>query len=103
MSLYELTPALFSVAGVAATLLVAAYLHSVETWRARTNGLPLPPGPAPLPIVGNLLDMPSVRPWEGFRDLCAKHGVCLKYWHNDMYTHSFQEAFYGCACFVRIF
>ncbi|RPD62615.1 cytochrome P450 [Lentinus tigrinus ALCF2SS1-7] len=34
----------------------------------------LPPGPRPLPFIGNLLDIPNVRPWEAYRKLCRQHG-----------------------------
>ncbi|KAI0352608.1 CyP450 monooxygenase [Trametes cingulata] len=34
----------------------------------------LPPGPPPLPFVGNLFDIPKHKPWRGYRDLCAKYG-----------------------------
>ena len=29
--------------------------------------LRLPPGPQPLPVIGNALDMPVVRPWETYQ------------------------------------
>ena len=54
-----------------------AYLRSHILWRTRTKGRPLPPGPYPLPIVGNLFDVPNSKPWFGFRDMCAKYGESL--------------------------
>ncbi|EMD37506.1 hypothetical protein CERSUDRAFT_114146 [Gelatoporia subvermispora B] len=50
---------LLPVAGLAATLLWV-YLMS----RTRYRSLPLPPGPKPLPIIGNVRDMPKVCPWK---------------------------------------
>ncbi|KAI0763571.1 CyP450 monooxygenase [Trametes elegans] len=43
-------------------------------WRARSRNLPLPPGPRPLPIVGNILDMPTYKPWFKFREMSAQYG-----------------------------
>ncbi|THH30749.1 hypothetical protein EUX98_g3443 [Antrodiella citrinella] len=34
---------------------------------------PLPPGPKPWPIIGNMLDVPTVRPWERYREWCDKY------------------------------
>ncbi|EJF63285.1 cytochrome P450 [Dichomitus squalens LYAD-421 SS1] len=31
-------------------------------------------GPYPLPIIGNLFDVPKSKPWIGFRDICMKYG-----------------------------
>ncbi|PIL22734.1 cytochrome P450 [Ganoderma sinense ZZ0214-1] len=34
----------------------------------------LPPGPPPLPITGNLFDIPKTRPWIGYRELSNEYG-----------------------------
>ncbi|TCD61264.1 hypothetical protein EIP91_008697 [Steccherinum ochraceum] len=47
-------------------------LWTVVTW-FRKPKYPLPPGPKPLPIIGNVLDMPSVRPWEKYREWCKQY------------------------------
>ncbi|KAI0629728.1 cytochrome P450 [Trametes polyzona] len=43
-------------------------------WRARAQGRPLPPGPRRLPIIGNIFDVPTWKPWIGFRDLSTRFG-----------------------------
>ncbi|RPD62671.1 cytochrome P450 [Lentinus tigrinus ALCF2SS1-6] len=60
-----------------ATLLV---LQLCRTIWAKRKRLPLPPGPSPLPLVGNLFDIPKTTPWVGYRDLSKKYGdlVCLQ-------------------------
>lgn len=64
--------------GFAAALLFAYYILSQirerVLWTHRMRGLSLPPGPRPLPLIGNLLDMPSFKQWFGFKDLCSKYG-----------------------------
>ena len=42
-------------------LLLTLYLRSFLSWRARTKGVPLPPGPKPLPFVGNMFNMPTFK------------------------------------------
>lgn len=69
-----LNPIASLVAFLAVTYLVLSYVRSVINWRTRQRGRPLPPGPAPLPVIGNLLDMPETRKWLGFQDLCTKYG-----------------------------
>nr|BED43012.1 cytochrome P450 monooxygenase [Trametes versicolor] len=64
---------LVSVLAVTSFFLLS-YVRSVISWRNRRRGRPLPPGPAPLPVIGNLLDMPETRKWLGFQDLCTKYG-----------------------------
>lgn len=52
------------------------YMRRVVEWCARSRGRPLPPGPMPLPLIGNFLHLcGKVNPWMGFRDLCASHGT----------------------------
>ena len=38
------------------------------------QGLRLPPGPRPLPIVGNLFHLPKDMPWVTYRDWALKYG-----------------------------
>ncbi|KAI0367633.1 O-methylsterigmatocystin oxidoreductase [Pilatotrama ljubarskyi] len=53
--------------------LVTAALSFVIKRKDRPS-LPLPPGPRPLPIIGNLLDMPTKRLGPALRDMAKKYG-----------------------------
>ncbi|KAJ3557115.1 hypothetical protein NM688_g1644 [Phlebia brevispora] len=46
------------------------------------SGGPLPPGPKPLPIIGNVLDMPTHYPWKTFCEWRQRWGSLV---HLDMF------------------
>ncbi|KZV90273.1 cytochrome P450 [Exidia glandulosa HHB12029] len=53
---------------MAAALCLATWL-----WRER-NRLSFPPGPRPIPLLGNIADIPVVKQWEAYRDLGTRYG-----------------------------
>ncbi|KAI0675578.1 CyP450 monooxygenase [Trametes maxima] len=59
---------------ISASILGVYCLRWLFCSHVRTSNLALPPGPRPLPIVGNVFDVPKLRPWLGFWDLGKKFG-----------------------------
>ncbi|KAI0643177.1 cytochrome P450 [Trametes meyenii] len=64
---------------LALSYLVFFYVKRRLTWRKRTQGRHLPPGPRALPLLGSILEIPKHRGWQGFRELSAKYNSSLVY------------------------
>jgi hypothetical protein len=52
---------------------LAVYL-AIRDYRRR-RGVPYPPGPRPLPLIGNLFDIPKEFSWLLYTQLSKKHGM----------------------------
>ncbi|OCH88668.1 cytochrome P450 [Obba rivulosa] len=64
---------------IALSLLIAVL--AILLWRKYANASanvyqsrPLPPGPTPLPVIGNVLDVPSVTPWKTYAQWADRYG-----------------------------
>ena len=64
-------PQLDVLAVSAAVLLIFFYLKRNNT----RSSLPLPPGPKGLPVIGNLLDMPTSFEWETYHKWSKELGT----------------------------
>ncbi|KAH7884307.1 cytochrome P450 [Phlebopus sp. FC_14] len=65
---------------VSLALLLSGTLVSCYLWKKNSPSSRLPPGPPPLPILGNVLDIPSSEPWVAYKEWTGKYGdvFCIR-------------------------
>jgi hypothetical protein len=68
---------------IAASITLSLVIWQLLSKKSRGNpqGLPLPPGPKPLPLIGNVLDMPKDYPWKTFQQWCKQYGMSPIFGH----------------------
>lgn len=55
-------------------------IYALVRFSRYKNGVPLPPGPRGLPILGNVFDIPSINMMSAFRDMNAKYGAISSFY-----------------------
>jgi hypothetical protein len=68
------------VVSLTSTLDILVIISSLAAFLAirdyqRRRGLPYPPGPRPLPLIGNLFDIPKEFSWLSYTQLSKKYGM----------------------------
>ncbi|KAH6919267.1 cytochrome P450 [Coprinopsis sp. MPI-PUGE-AT-0042] len=59
---------------VAASAIAGLALLQAARAASKRNRLPLPPGPKGLPLIGNLLDIPQIKPWRVYNEWAEQYG-----------------------------
>jgi hypothetical protein len=68
------THAILSLVSALAITAVLIVLHDVYLWSR------LPPGPLPLPFIGNRFDIPKTKPWLQFEQWSRTYGPIFTIW-----------------------
>ncbi|KAH8980773.1 cytochrome P450 [Lactarius hatsudake] len=68
------TPIQLDVLLPVAAFLLAAFSYTIRRVLSSYRGLPYPPGPKRIPIIGNLLDMPSHEEWVTYKKWSDQYG-----------------------------
>jgi hypothetical protein len=53
---------------------ITSIAFAVLRGRRNTRGLPLPPGPKGLPLLGNIFQIPSEKPWKVYNEWGKVYG-----------------------------
>src|SRR5262245_46911653 len=61
----------FTPLGILLAIILCLLTSSIQQYVSRRR---MPPGPRPLPLIGNLHQIPKEYPWRGFAELFKKHG-----------------------------
>ncbi|EJF55407.1 cytochrome P450 [Dichomitus squalens LYAD-421 SS1] len=69
---------IFSLSLVASSGLAALAILLIFLYRSASSVPgPLPPGPPPLPLVGNIFRIPKIAPWVGYQELSRQYGKIM--------------------------
>lgn len=66
----------FPMNDIALVLALTGFWFIIARWW-RQRPLPFHPGPKPRLVVGSMFDMPTVRPWEKYREWCETYSQYL--------------------------
>lgn len=83
-------PIVYSILILSFVLALQAFRASFHDYRRRGR-LPYPPGPRRLPIIGNLLNIPTESSWLAYTRLAKKYGTSSYVPLNVCYSQISQE------------
>jgi len=84
---------------------LSAVAYGLVSWwshkKRNPGGLPLPPGPKPLPVVGNVLGLKIDEPWVTYTHWGATYGKGLTVYTKSFLTIYFKVIWCTLVCLTR--